>query len=234
MSRLLSLPVTRFSISQHGSPHVASFLQTGIAVLWILGFWFFNKDPYLDVFVLLAVLGTFTLLIVQTVTMGAVFNCFRNHHPEENVWRTKVAPIVGGVGMLGVVILMCLNLDTAAGPAASSLLSNSSPTSPQGSLSRGRAWPFTFGRPIRLGTRLSVTWFSPTMLTAPSFTTTAEDGTDATASASPVAAAPASQTSEVSGNAASVWGTVLSGAGFVLGAAALGLVLAGRRIRAAK
>ncbi len=69
---------------------------------------------------------------------------------------------------------------------------------------------------------------------APSFTTTAEDGTDATASASPVAAAPASQASEVSGNAASVWGTVLGGAGFVLGAAALGLVLAGRRTRTAK
>ncbi|MDN4646503.1 APC family permease, partial [Arthrobacter sp. PsM3] len=107
---------------KHGSPHIASFLQTGIAILWILGFWFFNKDPYLDVFVLLAVLGTFTLLIVQTITMAAVFNYFRHHHPEENVWRTKVAPVVGGVGMLGVVILMCMNLDTAAGPAASSLL----------------------------------------------------------------------------------------------------------------
>lgn len=107
---------------KHGSPHIASFTQTGFATLWILGFWFFNKDPYLDVFVLLAVLGTFTLLIVQTITMAAVFNYFRKHHPEENVWRTKVAPVVGGLGMFGVVILMILNLDTAAGPAASSLL----------------------------------------------------------------------------------------------------------------
>ncbi|MDQ6754309.1 MAG: hypothetical protein M3017_13115 [Actinomycetota bacterium] len=59
---------------------------------------------------------------MQTITMAAVFNYFRKHHPEENVWRTKVAPVVGGLGMLGVVILMILNLDTAAGPAASSLL----------------------------------------------------------------------------------------------------------------
>ena len=107
---------------KHGSPHVASFLQTGFAILWVLGFWIFNKDPYLDLFVLLAVLGTFSLLIVQTVTMAAVFNYFRKNHPEEKVWRTKVAPILGGVGMLGVVIMMCMNLDTAAGPAASSLL----------------------------------------------------------------------------------------------------------------
>jgi amino acid transporter len=107
---------------KHGSPHVASFLQTGMAIMWILGFWFFKKDPYLDVFTLLAILGTFMLVIVQTITMAAVFNYFRHHHPEESFWRTKVAPIVGGAGMLGVVILMLLNLDTAAGPASSSLL----------------------------------------------------------------------------------------------------------------
>ncbi len=107
---------------KHGSPYIASYLQTGAAIVWILGFGFLHKDPYLDVFVLLAVLGTFSLLIVQTITMAAVFNYFRTHHPEEKAWRTKVAPILGGVGMLSVVIMMATNLDTAAGPAASSLL----------------------------------------------------------------------------------------------------------------
>lgn len=107
---------------RHGSPYVASVVQAVIATIWVLGFWAFGKDPYLDVFVLLAVLGTFSLLIVQTITMAAVFNYFRSHHRHENPWRTKVAPVVGGIGMLGVVILMVLNLDTAAGPAASSLL----------------------------------------------------------------------------------------------------------------
>lgn len=107
---------------KHGSPFIASYVQTAVAIGWVLGFWLLHKDPYLDVFVLLAVLGTFSLLIVQTITMAAVFNYFRHHHPEENVWRTKVAPILGGVGMLGVVILMAMNLDTAAGPAATSLL----------------------------------------------------------------------------------------------------------------
>ena len=93
---------------KHGSPHVASFLQTGIAILWILGFWFFNKDPYLDLFVLAGRARDILLTIVQTVTMAAVFNYFRKHHPEENFWRTEVAPVIGGLGMLGVVILMCL------------------------------------------------------------------------------------------------------------------------------
>jgi uncharacterized protein YcnI len=68
---------------------------------------------------------------------------------------------------------------------------------------------------------------------APSFTTTAEDamadGGTAAGAASAVAPAPVSQTSQVSGEGDSVWAIVLGAAGFVLGAAALGLVLAGRR-----
>jgi amino acid transporter len=108
--------------ARHGSPHVASILQTAIAAVWLLGFAALGKDPYLDVFVLLAVLGTFSLLIVQTITMVAVYRYFKNHHPEESVWRTKVAPIAGGAGMAAVVVLMIDNLDTAAGPAASTLL----------------------------------------------------------------------------------------------------------------
>lgn len=108
--------------AKHGSPFVASCVQAGVAAVWITGFWFFKKDPYLDIFVLLAVVGTFSLLIVQTITMAAVFNYFRKHHPEENIWRVKVAPVAGGIGMLAVVVLMIQNLDTAAGSAANSLL----------------------------------------------------------------------------------------------------------------
>ncbi|MDT0168084.1 YcnI family protein [Pseudarthrobacter sp. BRE9] len=68
---------------------------------------------------------------------------------------------------------------------------------------------------------------------APSFVTTAnDDAAAATASAAPGAAA-ASETSQVSGDSTSVWGVVLGAAGFVLGAVALGLVLAGRRTRTA-
>jgi uncharacterized protein YcnI len=72
---------------------------------------------------------------------------------------------------------------------------------------------------------------------APSFITTAEDESDA--AASPAAASPsashaaASQASATSSDSASVWGVILGAAGFVLGGAALGLVLAGRRTRTA-
>nr|WP_306902936.1 YcnI family protein [Arthrobacter pascens] len=69
---------------------------------------------------------------------------------------------------------------------------------------------------------------------APAFTTTADGGDAAAAAASPAAASPVSQTSSDSNDGTSVWGVVLGAAGFVLGAAALGVVLAGRRTRSAK
>lgn len=106
----------------HGSPYVSSAVQSVVALAWVAGFAAFHKDPYLDIFVLLAVLGTFSLLLVQTMTMVAVFRYFLHHHPEENAWRTRVAPLIGGIGMAGVVFLMISNLDTAAGPASTSLL----------------------------------------------------------------------------------------------------------------
>ncbi|WP_336854086.1 YcnI family protein [Sinomonas albida] len=64
---------------------------------------------------------------------------------------------------------------------------------------------------------------------APSFTTTAADDAkpSASESATPAAAAPASQTTSDSG--ASTWGIVLGAVGAILGAAALVLVLTGRR-----
>ena len=68
---------------------------------------------------------------------------------------------------------------------------------------------------------------------APSFTTTAEDGTAPAAAPAAASPAAAAQTSETSSDSAAVWGIVLGAAGFVLGATALGLVLAGRRTRTA-
>lgn len=64
---------------------------------------------------------------------------------------------------------------------------------------------------------------------APSFTTTAADDATPSPSASPQTAAPASQATDATG----AWGLGFGILGAVLGAAALGLVLAGRR-RAAK
>ncbi|MBB4946373.1 amino acid transporter [Kitasatospora gansuensis] len=104
---------------KHGSPYVASFTQTGIALLVVGGFWFTGQDPYVGLYTLTAILGTLALLVVQTLCSFAVIAYFRRNHPESRHWfRTLVAPLLGGLGMFAAIVLLVVNLDTAAGAAS--------------------------------------------------------------------------------------------------------------------
>ncbi|WP_394811182.1 APC family permease [Streptomyces xanthii] len=107
---------------RHGSPYLASFTQSVIAVAIVAAFWLTGQDPYLHLYTLLAILGTMAILIVQTLCSFAVIGYFRRNHPEDRHWfRTFLAPLLGGVGMIAVVVLLVLNMETAAGSAADSL-----------------------------------------------------------------------------------------------------------------
>jgi amino acid transporter len=106
----------------HGSPYVASFVQSVIAVVLVGAFWATGQDPYIHLYTLLAILGTMAILIVQTLCSFAVIGYFRKNHPEDRHWfKTFLAPLLGGIGMIAVVVLLVINMDTAAGTAADSL-----------------------------------------------------------------------------------------------------------------
>ncbi|MFF1378084.1 APC family permease [Streptomyces sp. NPDC058308] len=107
----------------HGSPYIASYAQSVIAVALVAAFWLTGQDPYADLYTVLAILGTMAILIVQTLCSFAVIGYFRHNHPEDRHWfRTLLAPLLGGIGMIAVVVLLVVNMDTAAGTAADSLL----------------------------------------------------------------------------------------------------------------
>ncbi|MFJ8587229.1 APC family permease [Streptomyces sp. NPDC093595] len=107
---------------EHGSPYIASYVQSAIAVVLVGAFWLTGQDPYIHLYTLLAILGTMAILIVQTLCSFAVIGYFRRHHPEDRHWfRTLTAPLLGGIGMTAVVVLLVLNMETAAGLAADSL-----------------------------------------------------------------------------------------------------------------
>lgn len=110
---------------RHGSPYVASVVQSGIAAGLVLAFLAAGMDPYVHLFTLLALLGTMAILVVQTLCSFAVVGYFhvQGRHPETAHWcRTLVAPLVGGVAMGAVVALLVANRGTAAGAAAGTLL----------------------------------------------------------------------------------------------------------------
>lgn len=116
---------------KHASPWVASLTQTLFATLLVAVCSITGSDPYADLFVLVAILATLLLLIVQTMCSCATIVYFhvKKQHPETaSWWRTLLAPIVGGAGMVYVIYLMASNMQAAAGTASDTLFFKAIPT----------------------------------------------------------------------------------------------------------
>jgi len=115
---------------KHGSPYIASGVQTAIALVLVLLFLVNGMDPYGEMYALLAILGTMAILIVQALCAFSVVAYFHvtKHHPETANWfRTLLAPLLGGIGMLYVVYLLWTHKEDAAGAASSTLLFKATP-----------------------------------------------------------------------------------------------------------
>ena len=119
---------------KHGSPATASFAQSAITLILLVAFFLFTNVyvedvatpelvPYVNVYGLLALIGTALILIVQTITSIAVIWFFwvKKVH-KGNVITTMIAPILGALGMVYVLSLLWTNRDFAAGLAADSLV----------------------------------------------------------------------------------------------------------------
>lgn len=105
----------------HGSPHIAGFVQTAIATVIVLFFAVTGRDSYTGLYGLMALLGTTAIMIVQALAAFSVIAYFHVHkqHPETAHWfRTFVAPLLGGLGMIYVIYLLAKNASFAAGSAS--------------------------------------------------------------------------------------------------------------------
>lgn len=114
----------------HGSPYVAGFVQTAVATLIVGGFYATDRDPYSQLYALMAIMGTTAILVVQALAAFACVAYFhvQGKHPETANWfRTLVAPLVGGLGMVYVIWLLVENAGFAAGAAASDIVFKLSP-----------------------------------------------------------------------------------------------------------
>lgn len=114
----------------HKSPYMAGFIQTAIATAIVLWFFATGRDPYGQLYALMAILGTTAILIVQALTAFASISYFHfhKHHPSSAHWfRTFLAPLIGGIGMLYVIWLLIENASFAAGAAASDIVFKLSP-----------------------------------------------------------------------------------------------------------
>jgi len=129
---------------KHGSPHIASAIQSAVTLVLVLLFAGFTAVqvpgadgtpvdtpalvPYTNIYGLLALVGTAAILLVQAICSAAVISYFwvRKTH-RGNVITTLIAPLIGGVAMLWVVWTLWDNRAFAAGYAANSLVFKSFP-----------------------------------------------------------------------------------------------------------
>ena len=102
------------------------------AIATVIVLWFFvtDRDPYGQLYALMALLGTTAILIVQALAAFACIAYFHLHgrrHRDAHWFRTLVAPLIGGLGMLYVIWLLVQNAGFAAGAAASDIVFQLSP-----------------------------------------------------------------------------------------------------------
>jgi amino acid transporter len=124
------LPLTKNTLGAthgtHGTPHIASMVQTGITLVLTVAFYFLTtngddptKGAYIYQYGLLAILGTMAILIVQAITSLAVIWYFHVKKVQPgNIWTTGIIPGLGGLGMIYVVYLLWSNIDFAGGAAS--------------------------------------------------------------------------------------------------------------------
>jgi amino acid transporter len=77
-----------------------------------------------------ALLGTTAILLVQALAAFACIAYFHLHgrkHRDARWFRTLVAPLIGGLGMLYVIWLLVLNAGFGAGTAATDVVFQLSP-----------------------------------------------------------------------------------------------------------
>ena len=84
----------------HLSPHAGSLSQSALALVVVLTFALADQDPVLALFTWLTQLGTLAIIVLMALASFAVVAFFATR-PEldRNLWRTRVAPALGGVAM---------------------------------------------------------------------------------------------------------------------------------------
>jgi amino acid transporter len=103
----------------HRSPYMAAMLTTVLVGGFVLGFTLYDSSTLGSILKLGTwgpLMGMLGILLVQTLTSAAIVKYFLvDARDGFNVWKTLIAPILGGVGCIGAMVLMLQNRTTLAG-----------------------------------------------------------------------------------------------------------------------
>ncbi|NDZ93016.1 APC family permease [Streptomyces sp. SID6673] len=100
---------------RHGSPHEGSALQTATAFVLVGAFAVAGADPVLQLFTWMAGVAIVAILVLMVLTSIAIIAYFRRSKVDNRLWHTKIAPVLGTLGLLGITALVIANFTTLIG-----------------------------------------------------------------------------------------------------------------------
>ena len=103
----------------HLSPHVSSFVQTITAALLIVVFAALSLDPELEVFAWFSGVATLGIVVLMALTCLAVLVYFRRNNIQAGLWRAVIAPTLGFIGLITILVAVIWNFPTLIGGSQS-------------------------------------------------------------------------------------------------------------------
>ena len=97
------------------SPYKASYVQTGCAVVGLLGSVMTRADPLTVVFSWTSAFATIGIVGLQFLVSAAVIVFFHRNGMDRRVWNTMAAPVLGMAGLGYALYLLIVNLPALSG-----------------------------------------------------------------------------------------------------------------------
>ncbi|WP_432491557.1 APC family permease [Kineococcus auxinigenes] len=98
--------------ARHRSPHTGSLTQTATAVIVLAAFALAGADPVAQLFTWMSGLATVSVVTLMLLACTAVLVFFARTRLDRRVWNTRVAPALGGIGLLGILVTVLANFTT--------------------------------------------------------------------------------------------------------------------------
>lgn len=100
---------------RHGSPHRASLWISGVVAVSVLLAVVFGLDPAAQFYTWFAGATTVGVVLLLIATSVAVLVYFARDRRGHSLWRVRVAPALGLVGLVGALLLILTNLSDLVG-----------------------------------------------------------------------------------------------------------------------
>lgn len=96
---------------KHRSPSRASVVVTIVILILLAVFMLAGADPFSVIYMWMIGIGTLGVLILQASGAAAVVVYLRRNAKQEGLWRSLIAPTLGGILLVIAVILAVTNFD---------------------------------------------------------------------------------------------------------------------------